>query len=146
MGRRVSAKDRYFETGKAMDRVIDEAAGRFAATAQGRHGHLPRNEAERREMSRLDWPLVGFWDAYDKAMADAKRVMNGAARHENRPEKPQNSNDEIIALLKAHRPADLRGRFTLSRAESTREWLRKRGKYKSTDAIIKMVNRYKQRG
>ncbi len=69
----------------------------------------------------------------------------GQRRKAGRPSKPQNSNDQIIALLKKCRPLDFIGRFGLRQAQNAKLWLEGKKIYKSTDAITKLVNRAKRR-
>lgn len=68
----------------------------------------------------------------------------GQARKAGRPPKPANSNDQVAALLRAQRPDDFKGRFTLKRAEATRRWLEGHRVFKSTDAVTKLINRAKR--
>jgi hypothetical protein len=71
----------------------------------------------------------------------------GQRRKSGRPGKPSNTNDDVLALLREHRPDYFNGRFTLARAEATRKWFEQppRKIYKSTDAVTKLVNRAKRR-
>lgn len=147
-GRRVSAKERYFGASRAAATALERGSRAFRQS--GRHpagepaGHYPRNKAEAEQMSHPDWPYTEWGTRFAEAGRAIKRVVHGAARREGRPEKPANSNDSVIALLRQQRATDFNGRFTLKRAEATRKWLERRGVRKSIDAITRMVNRAKR--
>jgi hypothetical protein len=71
-------------------------------------------------------------------------ARTGERRSKGRPAKPQNSNDVVVKLLRAHRASDFVGRFTLARAVKTQAWLEKRGTFKSIEAVTKLINREKK--
>lgn len=137
MARRQSAEERYWKASAAKSR----ATRRLLTALQ--KPRLPKTLRAARRLSRI----LSFDDCEgrDEPLARAfKRILAGEARHENRSPRPANSNAPAIALLRKHRADDFKGRFTLKRAEATQKWLQRHGKYKSTDAITRMVNRAKR--
>ena len=81
--------------------------------------------------------------------AELELMRVGQRRKNGRPAKPSNTNDAVVALLREHRPDDFKGRFTLARAEATRNWLEGqkiegRKICKTIEAVTKLVNRAKR--
>jgi hypothetical protein len=81
----------------------------------------------------------------DEVNAELEIALVGQRRKNGRPSKPRNCNDAVLDLLREQRPKDFVGRFTLTRADLTRKWLEGKRIYKSTDAVLKMVNRAKRK-
>lgn len=145
---REDAQKRYWKASERAKRALDRDLEDLKKSRTHRpgwpQGSYPNNAVEARREAHPDWPYIRYTKYLNKSLGAYKRVEHGVARHKNRPSKPQNSNDEIIALLRKCRPHDFMGRFGVKSAEETRRWLERRKIYKSTDAITKMINRAKK--
>jgi hypothetical protein len=122
------AERAYFKTSRQVSRAL--------AKGFREQGRLPKNRADARKMSRLDWPWTEYNTAFARLERAIKHVADGNARH------PVKKNDELFARMLKDFPDLLDATPTRARVASYQKWLLSHGeRWKDDGAIARAIYR-----